>query len=144
MNRFFDVEQFCLAELMPSKLKEIGYSKEVPLFVLNGAVRFRSDIADGVIVIPDQMRTDLASIPQFAWSIFMTPDDPRISAGSLVHDYLYANQGKVFLECGFRTNLTREQCDRILAYECMPDLGASSFQQFAVFKALRWFGDRWK
>ncbi len=42
-------------------------------------LRFRSDIAGGVIVVPLGYDSDLASIPQFAWSIFMASDSIRIT-----------------------------------------------------------------
>jgi hypothetical protein len=38
---------------------------------------------------------------------------------------------------------TREQSDEILAFEAMPDLGASKFVQRAVYLALRIFGRSW-
>ncbi len=68
----------------------------------------------------------------------MDPDDPRIALGSIVHDYLYGSKG--LLPTG---QYTREQADRILAYESMPELGASVPEQHAVYWTLRAFGDRW-
>lgn len=107
-------------------------------FELRKEIIFDSDIA-GEIVVPVGFVSDLASIPQFAWSIFMASDDPRIELGGWVHDRLYELQGKVN-----GLQLTREQCDRILAYEAMPELGANILQQHAVYYALHWFGNRWK
>ena len=106
-------------------------------------LRFRSDIAGGVIVVPLCYDSDLASIPQFAWSIFMASDDPRIELGGWVHDLLYQNHGGVPLENGSTTGLSRKQCDTILAYEAMPDLSATAFQCSAVYQALRRFGQGW-
>ncbi|HEY3932271.1 MAG TPA: hypothetical protein VGM58_07865 [Verrucomicrobiae bacterium] len=33
-------------------------------------LRFRSDIAKGIIIAPQNYLPDLASIPQFAWTIY--------------------------------------------------------------------------
>lgn len=144
MNRFFDITEFCLGELMPAELRRRGIRERAANFVLHGALRFRSNI--GVITVPDLYLTDLASIPAFAWGFFLAPDDPRISAGAVVHDWLYGNHGIVPLEgvgAGV-TFLSRKQCDQILAFEAMRDLGATWLQQWCVYLALRWFGDRWK
>lgn len=146
MNRFFNIAEFCLAELMPDTLKAMGYRGKVALFKLRVAdLRFRSDIAGDVIVVPVGYETDLASIPPWAWFLFMAADDPRISAGSVIHDLLYGSVGNVPLNNGQTScTLTRKQCDQILAFEAMADLGATKLQQWCVYLALRWFGDRWK
>jgi hypothetical protein len=111
--------------------------------MLKEELRFRSDIAGGVITVPVDYLSDLASIPQFAWSIFMACDDPRIELGGWVHDLLYQCRGAVTLADGTRTKLTRKQADRILAEEAMVDLRATRFQRRAVYLALRWFGHGW-
>lgn len=143
-DRFFGIAEFCLGELMPAELKRLGIHERAANFTLHGAMRFRSDIAGGVIKVPDLYPTDLASIPAFAWGFFLAPDDPRISAGAVIHDWLYGNVGIVNLEDAGHTSLTRKQCDQILAFEAMKDLGATWLQQWCVYLALRWFGDRWK
>lgn len=145
MNRFFNIAEFCLAELMPATLKAMGYRGRVALFKLRVAdLEFRSDIAGGIISVLVGYLTDLASIPGFAWFLFMAPDDPRISAGAVVHDKLYESMGHITLKNGRSVVLTRKQCDQILAFEAMADLGATKLQQWCVYLALRWFGDRWK
>ena len=145
-NRFQNIPWFCLAELMPDELRKRGIRERAANFLLQGAMRFYSDIAGGFIAVPDQYLTDLASIPAFAWGFFLAPDDPRISAGAVIHDWLYQNMGKVQLD-GFGnvvTELSRKKCDQILAFEAMKDLGATWLQQWCVYLALRWFGDRWE
>jgi hypothetical protein len=143
MNHFFDVDGDVSTELAPWKLKELNKPVKTALFQLQVALRFRSDIAGGVIVVPQNYLSDLASIPQFAWSIFMSTDDPRIELGAWVHDLLYQNHGVVTLEDGGKTNLSRRDADAILAHEAMPELSATSFQCAAVYRALRVFGPRW-
>jgi len=143
VNRFFDIDGDVSIELAPWKLIAQNEPVKIARFILKVPLRFRSDIAGGVIVVPLGYDSDLASIPQFAWSIFMASDDPRIELGGWVHDLLYQNHGGVPLENGSTTSLSRKQCDTILAYEAMPDLSATAFQCSAVYQALRRFGQGW-
>ena len=143
MNRFFDIDGDVSIELAPWKLIAQNEPVKIARFILKVPLRFRSDIAGGVIVVPLGYDSDLASVPQFAWSIFMASDDPRIELGGWVHDLLYQNHGGVPLEDGSTTSLSRKQCDIILAYEAMPDLSATAFQCSAVYQALRRFGQGW-
>jgi hypothetical protein len=143
MNRFFDIDGDVSTQLAPWKLQQQNQPLKTALFLLQVPVRFRSDIAGGVIVVPQNYLSDLASIPQFAWSIFMATDDPRIELGGWVHDLLYQNHGAVTLEDGSRTKLSRKDADTILTREAMPDLLATGFQCGAVYQALRRFGESW-
>ncbi len=143
MNRFFDIDGDVSIQLAPWKLREQNKPVKTAWFVLQVPLRFRSDIAGGVIVVPKDYPSDLASIPQFAWSIFMASDDPRIELGGWVHDLLYQNRGIVTLEDGHDTALSRKEADTILAYEAMPDLSATRLQSVAVYQALRRFGQAW-
>jgi hypothetical protein len=142
MNRFFNIPGDLSRQLAPWELQAEGKPATAALFRLAEAIRFRSDIAGGIIVVPIGYLSDLASIPRALWNIF-APDDPRICLGAWVHDLLYQFEGKVTLEDGTVTALTRDQCDHILAFEAMPDLGADGFHQSAVYSALKYFGDRW-
>jgi hypothetical protein len=85
MNRFFDIDDDVSTELAPWRLQQQNKPLKIALFLLQVPLRFRSGIADGVIVVPQNYLSDLASIPQFAWSIFMASDDPRIELGARVH-----------------------------------------------------------
>lgn len=143
MNRFFDIEGDLSTELAPWKLVARNCPVKVARFILRVSLRFRSDIAGGVIVVPQGYDSDLASIPQFAWSIFMASDDPRIELGAWIHDLLYQHHGGVTLEDGSHAALTRKQADTILAYEAMPELLATRLQCVAVYQALRRFGQGW-
>jgi hypothetical protein len=143
VNRFFDIDGDVSIQLAPWKLIAQNEPVKIARFILKVPLRFRSDIAGGVIVVPLGYDSDLASVPQFAWSIFMASDDPRIELGGWVHDLLYQNHGGVPLENGSTTSLSRKQCDTILAYEAMPDLSATAFQCSAVYQALRRFGQGW-
>ncbi len=143
MNRFFDIDGDVSTELAPWKLQALNRPVKTALFQLQMPLRFRSDIAKGVIVVPQNYLSDLASVPQFAWSVFMASDDPRIELGAWIHDLLYQNHGVVTLEDGSRTNLSRQDADAILAREAMPELSATGLQCAAVYRALRMFGQCW-
>lgn len=149
-NRFFDIEGDLSIQVAPWKLRENEENKAI--FVLKEDLWFRSDIAGGIIVVKAGFRSDLASIPRLAWSIFMSPVNPKIALGSWVHDYLYDKEGNqipIYKTLGALTpiktvNLTRKDADAILAHEAMPELGASSWQCTVVYQAVRRFGPQWK
>ena len=143
MNRFFNIDGDVSIQFAPWKLRDKGKPVGIASFSLREPLRFRSDIAGGVIVVPKAYESDLASIPQFAWSIFMAPDDPRIELGGWIHDFIYGNEGKITLENNNSISLTRKQADEILAKEAMPDLLATKFRCFVVYQALRKFGRKW-
>ncbi|HVU17548.1 MAG TPA: DUF1353 domain-containing protein [Candidatus Didemnitutus sp.] len=143
MNRFFDTKGDVSVQLSPEELQRRRLPVNVAQFELREELRFRSDIAGGVIRVPVGYLSDLASIPQFAWSIFMVCDDPRIELGGWVHDVIYGSHGRLVLEDGRAVALSRQQADAILAHEAMTDLCATSFQRWAVYRALRWFGHGW-
>jgi hypothetical protein len=135
MNRFFDTTGDVSLQVSPWALEARGLSPKTALFVLHKEIHFRSTIAGGTIIVPTGFMSDLASIPQFAWSLFMAPDDPRMELASWVHDYLYGVRGQVMGRA-----LSRADCDRILTDEGMVDLGASPWQRTVVKLALRLFG----
>jgi hypothetical protein len=135
MNRFYDIEGDVSTQIAPWESVRLGLDPSVSMFRLERALRFRSDIAGGDIIVPVGFTSDLASIPQIAWSVFADPDAPFIELGSWPHDYLYTNRGRV----NGRT-ITRDGCDHILAFEAMPELGAKRWQQNAVYLVLRYRG----
>lgn len=143
MNRFLSSRGDVSEQLAPWEIQALGRPIRTALFQLREPVRFRSDIAGGVIVVPVGYLSDLASIPQFAWSIFMACDDPRIELGGWVHDQLYGSRGNPPMEDGMPRRLTRRQCDQILCHEAMPELLATPTQCWLVYQALRRFGDGW-
>lgn len=142
MNRFFDIEGDVSCQLAPWTLHALGFEPHIARFKLRETIRFRSDLLGGVVEVEAGRVSDLASIPQFAWSIFMAPDDPRIELGAWVHDLLYAAQGGLWIE-GRWVRYSRAMADRVLAHEAMPELGASRVQRWLVYETLRRFGDQW-
>jgi hypothetical protein len=134
-NRFYDTPGNLSRQLSPWELTNRGFvNRRRAIFLLQEEIRFSSDIANDDIVVPVGFMSDLASIPKVAWGIFMAPDDPRVELGGWVHDLLYCTVGQY--KPGI-IPLTRKQCDQILAFEAMSELGANKFQQRMVYHALR-------
>jgi hypothetical protein len=94
--------------------------------------------AFGAIVAPTGMTTDFASVPRIVWS-YLSPEDPVILFGSLIHDYLYSVLGRLPLR-----TLTRSECDSVLR-EAMLACGARATQAAVVHRVVRLFGgSHWK
>lgn len=89
--------------------------------------------AFGPITVPAGLRTDFASVPRLVWS-YLSPEDPCILYGSIVHDFLYQQGGRLPLK-----RLNRAEADEILR-EAMLASGARSTQAAVVYRALRLFG----
>ena len=161
VNRFFNIPGDVSRQLAPWELEKRGYPLTVARFELLERILFRSDIAGGVIEIAPRFISDLASIPRFLWPA-MAPDDPRIALGAWVHDWLYFHRGVVIVwtkptwtvEDGvlqawptskrIERALSRSDCDRILAFECMPELKAARWRQDCVYAGVRIGGrSRW-
>jgi len=141
-NRFFNIRGDVCTQLAPWTLREMGLSAKKAVFESREPIRFRSDLLGGVVEVSAGYISDLASIPQFAWSLFMACDDPRIELGAWIHDLLYQSRGAIWIE-GKLVRYSRAIADRVLAYEAMPALGANRLQCWLVYQALRRFGDQW-
>jgi len=133
MDKFPD--SLYLRVLAPS---ELTAEQDRQFYVVSGSLfRFESE-KFGTIVVPVGMTTDFASIPRVVWNI-LSPEDPAILFASVVHDYVYSVLGKL----PDRT-LTRADADEVLR-EAMTVCGASTWQRWAIYKAVRTFGNsHWK
>jgi hypothetical protein len=89
--------------------------------------------AFGPITAPAGMRTDFASVPRLVWT-YLSPEDPCILYGSIIHDYLYQHGGRLPLR-----RLARAECDAVL-HEAMLASGARPTQAVVVHLVLRLFG----
>jgi hypothetical protein len=72
------------------------------------------------ITVPKGFVTDFASIPQFLWSLGLSPHG-RYSKAAIVHDYLYWSQG-----------CTKKQSDNILLI-AMKESGVSQIEEIAIY-----------
>lgn len=95
-------------------------------------------------------RTDLASIPRFAWSL-LPPDGPWVQA-ALIHDYLYRTHGtgvwyyahkdgsKTIVHGITRaTPYSRDESDLILD-QAMADRGVKTFPRVIIYEAVHFGG----
>ena len=143
-NRFYDIPFIASYELMPWESAKRGLPTDSGLFELAQRLKFRSDIAGGVLILEAGFVSDLASIPSVLEWATMNTDDQRISGGAWFHDMLYAQGGHIQTYNEDETTkavvqLTRSQCDSILCDEAMPDLGASWLDRWKVKRGL-WIG----
>ena len=148
MNQFIQ-EEIALIALSETEIEKIGFKRSVPgstIYRTASPLQFLSTIAKGIITVPVGYLTDLASIPNFAQGLFLKHDDPVILRGSVIHDLLYGNKGRITVELQgsqWPMLLTRQECDFILTHECMASCGATAAQIDTVYDTLRLVGDSW-
>lgn len=109
---------------------------------VTNAAQFHSDRFNCNVTVAPPFRTDLASVPRFAW-LLIPRDDKNIVEPAVFHDWLYSNvgwpMGRAFRSA--TTVLTRRECDRILS-DAMKLAGAPWWKRHAVYWAVRLGG--WK
>lgn len=103
------------------------------LWVLTSALIYvAGELGSGdVIQVPAGYTTDLASIPQFAWSLGFSPAGPWAKA-AVVHDYLYTLTGKLPDGRIYK----RAQADKILD-QAMASLGVPAWRRSIIWAAVR-------
>lgn len=84
-----------------------------------------------VITVPRGYETDLASIPQFAWSLGFSPSGPWAKA-AVVHDYLYTLGGRLPDGRAY----SRAAADKVLD-EAMAVLGVPAWRRAVIWAAVR-------
>ena len=89
-----------------------------------------------LIVAPEAMLTDFASIPRWLWWLW-PPYDPTYGKAAVIHDWLYQMAGQI----PGRTYLRREA--NLIFMESMESLGAGYFRRHTLFNAVELFGPRW-
>lgn len=128
MSQF--IGQLKLRSLSIAELAKAG-SPDKQLYELLEDFGYESDKLGFNVTAPAGLITDYASIPRAVWNI-ISPEDPRIGWGSVIHDVLYKQQGKLL---DGRT-VNREQADAVLR-ECMEVNGAGGWIRHSVYWALR-------
>ena len=88
----------------------------------------------GTITAPEDFQTDLASVPKAVWNI-LSPEDPCILYGSIIHDYLYSLSG--VLPDG--RIVTKDQADALLRETILLN-GGSHLVAEGVYLAVKEFG----
>lgn len=130
MSRF--LTEPILVCLLPGRIASLGLDRDCAWFEVYEDLVFESD-KFGRLTAPKGYITNLASIPRLARP-YLNPDDPRISAPSVMHDSGYSDH----------RGLTRLQWDEVLR-DGMLTCGARPTMAGLVFKAVQWFGgSHWK
>lgn len=93
-------------------------------------LRYRSDVAKRMIVVPAGFKTDLASVPRLPVIYLMTGNTS--SAAAVVHDYLYSSH-----------IVKRSVADAVLR-EASKVTGVPAWRRWTMWAAVRCFGgSRW-
>lgn len=87
---------------------------------------FSVNTSIGIITVPKDFVTNLASTPRFLWAIL--PPFGKYTEASVVHDYLY-----------FKKELPRKVCD-MLFYELMIIKDTYKWKAKTMYWAVRIFG----
>ena len=87
-----------------------------------------ANLNDSIVVVPKGFKTDLASIPQFLWSIH-APNEARTIAPAILHDYLYS----------YPADLSRKEIDDIF-HSALIDERVNPIKALEFWLAVRLFG----
>lgn len=110
------------------------------LWAIQRELTYRTDIGGAAtITVPPGFVTDLASIPQLAWSLY-PPDGPWVKA-AIIHDFLYGTGGTgQWLDhpsgLSRPTPYSREEADDILR-EATASRGVGLVKRNVIWSAVR-------
>lgn len=101
-------------------------------------LRYYSETAGGMVVVPRGFKTDLASIPRFFHRVI--PKSGRHNYAAVVHDYLYKRNG---IRCvnGIKKVLSRQECDMVFL-EGMAARECPAWRRWVMYWAVRLCGWR--
>jgi len=119
--------------LTPLRLEKIGPQR----WLLIDDLRYRTQLLNGIFVVPRGFQTDLASIPRLFWVI--APKVDIYDAAAVLHDAAYAS-AVMTRTMEQRVFLAKEWADRIFL-EAMLALGVPAWRASAMYHAVRLFGD---
>jgi len=88
------------------------------------------------ITVPKGFRYDGASVPKIAWLVGLGRDGVH-RAASLIHDWLYVNDGEID-----EGSYTRKQADDLFR-DMLKEYGVKSWHVFVAYRATRLFGWFW-
>ena len=142
MSRFTD--HLGLVQLEDERGRPLLTAEGRTLYKLPTSLRYEvgAEGSGEAITAPAGMRTDLGSIPKFAWSLGFNPNGPG-AKGYVIHDFLYETGGTcVWMGALKRTRkapYTRAEADDILR-EALKVLGMSAWRRQVIWAAVRAFG----
>lgn len=96
-------------------------------------MRYGSATLGQVVTVPKGYRTDFASVPRFFWRII--PPYGRYARAAVVHDYLCDLRGSTGIDSATTHEVFRE---------AMKVLRVSGWKRATMYRAVKWFGPRFK
>jgi hypothetical protein len=126
--------------LTPLVVEDINYNGD--LWRIHKDFVGESRILNGALTVPTGFVTDFGSIPRIAWP-FIAKNGPW-DAGTVFHDWLYENLGKVrvyqsWLDSWQELELTRKDADMVLL-EFMEFMKVEEMAKTEIYRAVRTFG----
>jgi hypothetical protein len=97
--------------------------------------RYQSDLLRGIVVVPVETETDLASIPWLCRGL--VPQSGKWNRAALLHDASLTN--KLQTPQGWQVRLIRDLCDRLFL-EAMLLSGVNRALAHMMYQAVRIFG----
>jgi hypothetical protein len=126
-----------MSNSIPSRFSAAPLVRVIPertggrIYALAEDLHYRTDICPPWdIVVPTGYCSDGASVPRFFWRFF--PPSGQYTGAAIVHDYL----------CD--THLVSSKNAALIFDEAMRDLNVPGPARFAMFRAVSWFGPRFK
>jgi hypothetical protein len=117
--------------LTPLRTEKIA----VRTWLLTDDLLYRTELLDGVLVVPRGFQTDFASVPRWAYSIF--PPTDLYDAATTLHDAGYGHA--LYTPDHQRVHLIKDWTDRLF-YEAMRASGVGRIRAAVMYRAVAWFG----
>ena len=113
--------------LDPLDVRQTGWNDGRPTWITLAPMRYASEALGGIVTVPAEFVTDLASTPRFllTWMIA----GGRAPRPAVVHDLLY--QHPAWEDRGLADTILRE------AMEADPMSGTGSFSEFSIYLGVR-------
>lgn len=109
---------------------KLGTSFRDKPFELLSEVAYQSEYLDYTLLILEGYRTDFATIPRLFWRVL--PPYGKYAGAAVVHDWIVDHR------------LTGHATAAKIFREAMIDLHVSAWKTAVMYRAVRWFGPRWK
>jgi hypothetical protein len=121
----------CATFLTPLRIEKIS----ARTWLLIDDLLYRTELLNGVLVVPRGFQTNFASVPRWAFSIF--PPVDLYDSASTLHDAGYAHA--LSTPDHQRIHLVKAWTDRLF-YEAMRASGVNQIRATLMYQAVVWWG----
>lgn len=104
-------------------------------FIVCAPFHYRSDLLNGIVVVPTGTETDLASVPRLFW--LFTPKSGKWNRAAVLHDAGY--NSRLRTETGQRIRLVKPLSDKLFL-EAMRLSGVNGVLARLMYRAVSAFG----